>query len=234
MYSTTVFPVGTKLNLSHGSDGNQFFALQMTSMKCKDCKLDPVIGIEEHTEFTEDWPNDSYDDNDDYTLCWLLTLLNNTCPIKLSSLFVSSVMSCLFYLRLRLRWTFYEFGESSPQLLCIALKVHYRLRLRLWVVSPGHYWLWLPRIYHGEVTQSDSNHERSTASWGTADTIMAYDASCNHSVLVVLTLAYLRLWLMSWPYQVLSERNTECYTEWVNARAYQTCTIGALSLLAST
>jgi hypothetical protein len=54
MYSTTVFPVGTKLNLSHGSDGAEFFALQMTSMKCKDCKLDPVIGIEEHTEFTED------------------------------------------------------------------------------------------------------------------------------------------------------------------------------------
>ena len=212
----------------------------MTSMKCKDCKLDPVIGIEEHTEFTEDWPNDSYDDNDDYTLCWLLTLPNNTCPIKLSCLYVSSV----FVFDFVASWGTFnewgltlwpgEFGESSPLVLCIALRVHYRLRLRLWVVSPGHYWLWLPRIYHGEVTQSDSNHERSTASWGTADTIMAYDASCNHSVLVVLTLAYLRLWLMSWPYQVLSERNTECYTEWVNARAYQTCTIGALSLLAST
>ena len=114
-------------------------------------------------------------------ICWLLTVLNNTCPIKLSSLFVSSVMSCLFYLRLRLRWTFYEFGESSPQLLCIALKVHYRLRLRLWVVSPGHYWLWLPRIYHGEVTQPDSNLESSTASLSAAETIKAYDASSKHS-----------------------------------------------------
>ena len=69
----------------------------------------------------------------------------------------------------------------AHQVLCIALKVHYRLRLRLWVVSPGHCWRWLPRIYHGEVTQPDSNHERSTASWGTADTFMAYDASSNHS-----------------------------------------------------
>ena len=69
----------------------------------------------------------------------------------------------------------------AHQMLCIALKVHYLLRLRLWVVSPGHCWCWLPRIYHGEVTQPDSNHERSTASWGTADTFMAYDASSNHS-----------------------------------------------------
>ena len=163
----------------------------------------------------------------------LITLDSSNSPVSMSRL--SSLVSSIFVFDfVASRGTFNEFGESSPQVLCIALKVHYRLRLRLWVVSPGHYWLWLPRIYHGEVTQSDSNHERSTASWGTADTIMAYDASCNHSVLVVLTLAYLRLWLMSWPYQVLSERNTECYTEWVNARAYQTCTIGALSLLAST
>ena len=62
-----------------------------------------------------------------------------------------------------------------------AFQIHYWLWLRLWVVSPGHCWLWLPRIYHGEVTQSDSNHERSTAGWGTADTFMAYDASSNHS-----------------------------------------------------
>ena len=54
MYSTTVFHVGRKLNLSHGSDDAEFFVLQMTSMKCKDRKLDPVISIEEHTEFTED------------------------------------------------------------------------------------------------------------------------------------------------------------------------------------
>ena len=54
MYSTTFFPVGTKLNLSYGSDGAEYFVLQMTSMKCKDYKLETVVGIEEHTEFTED------------------------------------------------------------------------------------------------------------------------------------------------------------------------------------
>ena len=54
MYSTTLYPIGTKLNLSYGTDGTEFFVLQMTSMKCKDCKLDPVVGIEEHAEPTED------------------------------------------------------------------------------------------------------------------------------------------------------------------------------------
>jgi len=39
----------------------------------------------------------------------------------------------------------------------------------------------LPRIYHGEVTQPDSNLESSTASLSAAETIKAYDASSKHS-----------------------------------------------------
>jgi hypothetical protein len=160
---------------------------------------------------------------------WLLILSNSTWPIKLSSIF-DFIASWGNFKEWGLTLWPGEFGESSPLVLCIDLRVNYRLQSRLWVVSPGHYWRWLTRIYHAEVTQQDSNHERSTASWGIADTLMAYDASCNHSGLLVLTLTNLKnrtdlvksvcealagpscwsLWSLSWHLFVLEWWSLRC------------------------
>ena len=49
IYFTPPYPLGK--SLIQGLKNK--FSLSM-DMKCKDCKLDPVVGIEEHTEFTED------------------------------------------------------------------------------------------------------------------------------------------------------------------------------------
>ena len=51
IYFTPSKPLGKSLNLSHKGIGEFIISV---GMKCKDCKLDPVVGTEEHSEFTDD------------------------------------------------------------------------------------------------------------------------------------------------------------------------------------